>query len=148
MDFILHKTEDANNVIGKVLTDSLTIQILLKASTDVFAPKITLTSIDGVEIRDFNYCEIPELGMKYFIDDFEIVSNKLIILGCRVDYIETHKDKILASLATVKRKAVAGDYGDVSLDVTGRVEYVNYRSDVELVPDNGAILSILKGEEA
>lgn len=147
MDFILCKTQDADNVIGKVGTDAITLDILLKGDVDIKRPSITLVRVAGVDFLDFNYCHIPELEMYYFIRGYDIVSAKLTVLELELDYLETYKAKILASQAKYVRKIRVGDYGDMELDVTGRDSVTDLVSDVALVSSDFAILSLLNGEE-
>ncbi len=144
MQFKLFKTQDADNVIGKVLTGELVLDIFLRSQIDVKRPLISL--MDVPNLRDYNYCSIPELGMSYFIRDFNLINAQVTQVVCELDYLETYKDKILLVSGTVRRRAVAGDYGVVQLDETGREVSTNYFSDVELLEGSGAILSVLRGE--
>lgn len=144
MQFKLFKTQDADNVIGKVLTGELVLDIFLRSQIDIKRPMISL--VDVPNLQDYNYCTIPELGMSYFIRDFNLINAQVTQVVCELDYLETYKDKILLVSGTVRRRAVAGDYGVVQLDETGREVSTNYFSDVELLEGSGAILSVLRGE--
>lgn len=144
MILTLYKTTDADNVIGKTLTDSFNITIRLKATTDISNPELLLGSIAGVDYKEFNYCSIDVLGRKYFIRSVEAVTNTLSRLICEVDVLETYKADILACTAKVQKRLGAGDYGETALEFTGDVEVSNYVSDVELNPVDNSLFSVLR----
>lgn len=142
----LNKTQDPDNVINKALTDPLPINILLRADTDVINPMIMLARMPGIDYTDYNYAYIAELKHFYFIREYRVVNATLVQLGLELDYLETYKDKILASTASYRRVARAGDYGDIKPDFTGRSTVVNYKSTVTLEAADGGILSLIKPE--
>ena len=147
MDFILYKTQDADNIMGKLLEEPLTLDILLRSDTDINDPVIVLSKVEGVDFTDYNYCYIPELERYYFIRDYNLVSAQLTNLSLECDYLETYKDKILTSQGSYRRVMRAGDFGEVNLSTTGREIIVEHFSDVELEPSSDAILSVLNGEK-
>lgn len=141
MQLKLFKTQDADNVIGKVLTSELSLNILLRSDTDIRNPQIKLAGI--ADLRDYNYCEIPELERFYFIRDFNVHNPVVTEIICEMDYLETHKAKILATSGLIRRQ---GGYGTLAMDETGVEVSTNYYSDVELEKGEGAVLTVLKGK--
>ena len=112
---ILSKTPDGENVINKTLTGQTTIDINLKRDVNISTPDIVLL-VDGIDYEEFNYCEIPELGRKYFISAVEILNNRMVKLSLDCDVLETYKADILASNARLMRNIRTGDYVKASLD--------------------------------
>lgn len=144
MQLILSKTVDADNVINKTLTDSVTININLKRDIDVINPVLILLRTPNVDFHDYNYCQISELQRYYFIRGVEILNDKMFSLNCECDYLETYKTEILSSVAKYKRKVGIGDYGEIELERTGRTTTSHYYSDVELESSDNSILSVLR----
>lgn len=138
----LGKTKDGDNVINKLVYDVVDINISLKRTTDIVNPTLFLS---GVGLDKYNYCEIVELGRKYFIRQVSHVNNSVVRLECECDYLETYKVDILNSSAKLRRPIKVGDYGSVELDTTGVEISNNYYSDVELVKSDKFILSLVGG---
>ena len=83
MILTLYKTESAPNVIGKELTDSLSITINLKASTNVIDPEILLSPRSAVDYFVYNYAHIDSLNRYYFIDNVEVLNGNITRLSLR-----------------------------------------------------------------
>lgn len=147
MKLIFYKTEDAENVIGKTLTDSYSVNIQLKASTDVSDPMILLRRIPGVELTDYNYCEIDALDRFYFIEQIEQRTNELIELRLHVDVLETYASDILESEGVYRRTIEPGDIQTVSLPDGYDYQFHYYDSDTELEPDQNLILTTYGGTQ-
>lgn len=145
MILTLYKTLDRGNVINKTLTNPEQITIFLKSDVDILSPELLLEATTGVSFSDYNYCHIDELNRYYFINEVVSVNNNIVKLICGVDCIETYKANILNSEARYGIPLGVGDYGDIRLDVTGRKIETDHVSDVELEPDNKAILSVMGG---
>lgn len=141
MELKLYKTEDGENVINKVYTDELLLNIRLRRDTDIDAPEIVLSRDAVVDYLDYDAAYLPDLDRWYFIR--RVVKGAVITIMLEIDYLETYKDKILAADATYMRKAVAGDYGEISLSETGEVEYTYVSSDVALEEDDGTLFSVI-----
>lgn len=143
MNLTLYKTLDGDNVINKTLTDPSTMTINLKADSDLVNLTILLAAVPGIDYQDYNYCEIVELNRFYFIRKLISLSNDIFQLDCQCDVLETYKSTILSSHCQYRRKVVAGDYGPIELDETGREIVTDFESDVTLVPTNNSILSVM-----
>lgn len=142
MQLILSKTVDADNVIGKVLTEPLTLNVSLRGDFDLANPTFTLA---GVGLGVYNYCTLVELGRSYFIRSKEHIGSSAIRLECETDYLETYKTQILSANCKFKKVLEVGDYGEVSLDTSGHTLVRDYVSSVTLEPSEDAILSVLNG---
>lgn len=145
MQLVLYRTLDGDNVINKVLTDETVININLKRDVDIIHPEIILTEVVGVDFRSFNYCNIDVLNKFYFIRNIEILGTKFFKLYLECDYLESFKGNILNSYAKYRRKVGDGDYGEISVDSTGRKIITNCSSDVTLELDDKAIISVMGG---
>ena len=107
----LYKTLDADNVINKTLLNKLTIQgFFLTSSLNIVNPVIPLQVINGIDIYEYNYIELPDFNRFYFVDSIENVNAKIFNLICSCDVLMTYKEAILNSNARVMRSLKTGDY--------------------------------------
>lgn len=146
MILLLLKTLDDDNVVGKALTDAHLVNIFLRSDTDIVNPDITLRAIPGVDLFAYNYAQLPELGRYYFIREWEQMNASITKLGLQLDYLQTYQAQIRAARGTFKRAIRPGDYGDISLDPTGRTTLARYGSTVTLEPGGDGLLSLIKPE--
>ncbi len=144
MILTLSKTLDGDNVINKVLTNSVNLNINLKRDVDIINPVLILMLVAGVDYRDYNYCTISELRRSYFIRSVEVLNERVFSLVCECDYLETYKADILASKAKVMRKIESGDYGETELNFTGEVEITNHESNITLEPFDNSLLTVIR----
>lgn len=140
MILILHKTNDPANTINKTLYESVSIDITVRADFDVINPVIYLA---GISVSEYNYCEIPDLGRSYFIDNVEAVNSQIIMMNCSVDVLESYKDQYMTSVARYKRSIRTGDYYDATIDANVNKSSVNYQSDKGLSGDPTLIMTTL-----
>ena len=146
MILTLYKTESAPNVIGKELTDSLSITINLKASTNVIDPEILLSPRPAVDYFVYNYAHIDSLNRYYFIDSVEVLNGNITRLMLRCDVLETYKDSVLNSNCRYKRKVKEGDYFVEGLNESDKAVITTYLSDVT-IQDNvhTNVLTVVEG---
>ena len=146
MILTLYKTESAPNVIGKELTDSLSITINLKASTNVIDPEILLSPRPAVDYFVYNYAHIDSLNRYYFIDNVEVLNGNITKLVLRCDVLETYKDSVLNSNCRYKRKVKEGDYFVEGLNESDKAVITTYLSDVT-IQDNvhTNVLTVVEG---
>lgn len=144
MQLVLYKNTNPDNVINKVLTDGTVFNINFRGEVDIINPSIPLVRLTGLDFREYNYAEIIELGRFYFIDSIESTNAKMETLNLRTDVLETHKQDILASYAAFNKKLEDGDYGEVSINLTGEIEINNYFSDVTLEKFDNSLFSVLR----
>lgn len=139
MELILYRTLDNANVINKVLTDPVTVNITLKNDVNIINPEIVLSG----DFRGYNYAHIPELNRFYFIESFEQINLRFGKLFMSCDVLETYKADILNCSGTIKRDIKAGDYGAVSADSTVNI-ITTHKADVKLILENNIVLTTLE----
>lgn len=139
----LYLTNDSDNVINKTLLETEAVALRLGKDFDLLRPTFLLVEPEGVNFINYNYCTLPSLNMCYFIRSLEMVNNKVYRLVCECDVLETYKTDILTSVCLHRKQPASGDYGEVSIESTGRTVVTNYYSDVELTPNNTNILSVI-----
>lgn len=132
MILTLYKTESSPNVIGKDLTDSLTITINLKATTNVIDPQLLLGKRPGINYLDYNYAHIDSLNRYYHIDSIESVNGSMFKLTLRCDVLETYGAGILGSNCRYKRKVEEGDYFVEGLNESDKSVITTYKSNVTI----------------
>ena len=111
MQVTFYKTTDNKNVINKVLTNPLTINLNIKEDNPDYAPVLKMVT----DVTGYNYCHIPFFNRFYFVDRVER-KGQIILVGLTCDVLETYKDDILASNARFKRNLKTGDYMSVNID--------------------------------
>ena len=139
MELILYRTLDNANVINKVLTDPVTVNINLKNDVNIINPEIVLSG----DFRGYNYAHIPELNRFYFIESFEQINLRFGKLFMSCDVLETYKADILNCSGTIKRDIQAGDYGAVTADSTVNI-ITTHKADVALTLENNIVLTTLE----
>lgn len=139
MNLILYRTLDNANVINKVLTDPVTVNITLKNDVNIINPEIVLSG----DFRGYNYAHIPELNRFYFIKSFEQINLRFGKLFMSCDVLETYKADILNCSGTIKRDIQAGDYGEVNANSTVNV-ITTHKADVKLTLENNIVLTTLE----
>lgn len=139
MELILYRTLDNANVINKVLTDPVTVNITLKNDVNIINPEIVLSG----DFRGYNYAHIPELNRFYFIESFEQINLRFGKLFMSCDVLETYKADILNCTGTIKRDIQAGDYGDINANSTVNV-ITTHKADVTLTLENNIVLTTLE----
>lgn len=144
MELILYKTTDDDNVINKDLEFFKSININLKDDVDVSNPRIRLKlNID--EVKSFNYAEIDSFNRKYFVRDIQNLNNVIWLVRLECDYLETFKDDILNSKASVTRNISKGDYQDISQEFEVKRDVHIYESNRTLNKEKTMILSTISG---
>ena len=111
MQVTFYKTTDNKNVINKVLTNPLTINLNIKEDNPDFAPVLKMIT----DVTGYNYCHIPFFNRFYFVDRVER-KGRIILVGLSCDVLETYKDDILTSNARFKRNLKNGDYMNFNIE--------------------------------
>ena len=127
MKIILYKTSDGESIINKLLTNNTEFNIKIKKNTDITKPEIILRS--DVYI-DFNYAYIPKFGRYYFIKNKEVFPNKIYKLNLECDVLESFKEDILSSTATIIKSNSGNNYIDdgYTKEVRKEVSRINFAS--------------------
>lgn len=114
MQLILYKTESADNVINKTLTDPMPLNINLRRGVDISAPMLRLQL--AVDLSGYNYAHIPDLGRYYFINEVESLTLDVWMLRLSVDVLESYKAEIMSSNARYMRGIKTGDYFNATIE--------------------------------
>lgn len=147
MKLILCKTDDDPNTINKVKYDSLEIDIVVRHDFDVVNPQLYLAN-DGFQVKSFNYFEIPDLNRYYFIDTISKFNDKIDLLSCTCDFLETYKDEILSSVGSYRRSPESGEYYSYGENIPVKAEIDLYYSDVTMPDDEtSVVMSTIGGVE-
>ena len=136
MQLILYTTKDSHNVIGKHLNEVSRVNITMKKTEDIENPTIVLTDTG----LNYNYARIPFFNRYYFIDKFKRGTNGLITIDLSVDVLETYKNDILNSTATISAKTGLG-YQDGTVQVDSRKNITVVKSDITLPEASSIILT-------
>lgn len=129
MDIILYKTNSANNVINKTLTETTPYSIKLKDITNLTHPVIMLHDATNTFFsKKFNYAYIQEFGRYYFIDDIKVGPNKVYTITLSCDVLESFKTDILASNATIISSKNGNNYINegYTKEVRKDVKYIEF----------------------
>lgn len=86
MEIILYRNKSDRRALNKTLENPLTIAnaLLLNGNDSILSPQLILT---GVNVSDYNYAYIADLGRYYFITKIDIVDNQRYRIYCDVDIL-------------------------------------------------------------
>lgn len=143
MEIRLYYTRNANNTINKVLENERVFQIKFKDVADEINPTVKIKEQGKLKV---NYAYIPDFEKYYFVSDITIYPNTIHTLELEVDVLETYKEDILESNATVSRSNYSNEYfdgGDYRAEE--RKEHTIYESDTEVEFEDNTILVTIGG---
>lgn len=130
MDIIFYKTESANNVVNKVLTDDITLTGQMNGEIDVINPTIRVASNVLIE---HNYCYIPDFKRYYYVTRDNIVRKGIHTFYMNVDVLMSFRNEIFDILALLERQE-SPDYSNpyydsgYVLDSRETTEKINFTS--------------------
>lgn len=103
----LKKNLSEANRVDKSFAANVDIQLTgtFKEKQDLVRPQLVVET--DTNLKDFNYCEIPEFGRSYFMHP-HVQQTHLWILELEVDVLSTYKVGLRASEALVKRTCQDG----------------------------------------
>lgn len=139
----LYTSKSDPKTLGKTLVVREVLPIVLKASTNIYTPRIVLATGTGLDLKQVNYAEIPELGRFYFVDDFEQVANELVELSLRVDVLETFKDEILTSEVRYRQTLTQGYFGAVDTPVETKTTFETFVSNEQWPQGESLVLTTI-----
>lgn len=142
MKLDLCSTTDNDNVLGKTLKVIKTIDITLRKSDNINDLTITINRYNYDP--ETNYAKIDLLGIMYFVTTIDETNNHYITLQLTEDVLETHKNVILASRATITGKAEPS-YLQAGLPLDSRIEKDIFKSDKTLDKANSFIAITIGG---
>lgn len=140
MELRFYKTDDADNVVNKTLTDELVLNVRVPSSIEVRQFEVIL-SRSQVDYRDYSIVYIPDVERYYFIRS--VGKGPVIRVALECDYLMTYQDGILASSGVFVRDTQEGDYGEMTVNDTGEREITHIKSLVNLESDDGVLLSVV-----
>lgn len=140
MNIKLYNTKDSNNTINKKLEGEVSFEIAFKDTANVVSPIVKLTSDTPIL---YNYAYIEEFDRYYFVNNINIMPNKIYILSLECDVLESFKEDILNSYGVISRREDGNKYYDSGYSSEVRKEVDIYKSDrvVELI-DNSILVTI------
>ena len=141
IDFVLYSIDDNDNVINKNLGVGLNVPIHLKGDFDLINPTVILNG----DFRQYNYAHIPDLNRYYFIERFEQLNLKMIQLYLKCDILESYKTDILNSVARFKRGIKNGDYHNININHSNKINVERFDSDGLEMGGNTMIISVVGG---
>ena len=141
IDFVLYSIDDNDNVINKNLGMGLNVPIHLKGDFDLVNPTVILNG----DFRQYNYAHIPDLNRYYFIERFEQLNLKMVQLYLKCDVLETYKSDILNSVARFKRGIKDGDYQNININHSNKMNVERFDSDGLEMDGNTMIISVVGG---
>jgi len=139
INYFTNKSDD--NVINKELTLNSTGTINLKSTTDITSPQIM---VSRRTVGDSNYIKIPQLKRAYFISDLTEFNNDYVQLQLDCDLLETYKDIILDSPATITATEHPSYFAS-GLPVATTTEIDKYNSDTTLPATRALVMLTIGG---
>ena len=93
MEIILYRNKSDRRALNKTLENPLTIAnaLLLNGNDSILSPQLILT---GVNVSDYNYAYIADLGRYYFITSIDVVDTRRYRISCDVDVLMSFTDDI------------------------------------------------------
>ena len=119
------KCYSERNMIGKVWTDATNIEGKLIYDQSITQPKIL---IEG-DVIGYNYAYISLFGRFYYIDDIIIRKNNTMEVQLKSDPLQSFKDEILASYASIERQRNKGNKF-----IEDQYMWTQVNHDVKIVP--------------
>ena len=112
MEIRLYYNSSDNRCIKKNISNEHSVTGILRESTTIVNPEITITSATPLR---YNYCYIPIFHRYYYINNIESVKNTVWKLVMQVDPLMSFKKDIL-SLKAVVSKQSCEENGDEYID--------------------------------
>lgn len=144
MNMLLYQNLSPNNSINKILDGELDVEIKLKESTSITEPTILLFN-SSANVKECNYCYIPNFKRYYFIDNISIQRQNLVLLSLKVDVLESFKDDILKSKAYITQSTSSNPYYNDDYDVLIKKECDIYKSSKNNELENTLIMVTVGG---
>lgn len=142
MNLIMCKTDTPINHMNKIFYDETNVSINLRYDFNIYNPEILLSgSVEN--IIEFNYFKFVDLGRFYYVNNFEIVNNKLVKFYLDCDLLETYKDGILNSKAILNRKLRPDDVQTINILTSNGYDLEKVYSNVEATNTPINIMSVI-----
>lgn len=105
MDIIFYKTVSESIQLEKELTDETTLTGTLHESNKIISPQFSVTT----DVREFNYCYIPQFNRYYFITGITVNRKNFFTVDCEVDVLQTYDNSIRNLTAIIERQENVGN---------------------------------------
>lgn len=142
MKLELYNTKDSKDTINKTLTLVSTININLKANTDILNPLLLLTRKDSVNYEKVNYAKM--YNHCYNVTRIEFPNKSFVRLSLQEDVLETYKNVILNSNSEIVLKNEPS-YSTTKITSDSRNELLKYVSDKDFKKQESYILVTIGG---
>ena len=98
----LMKNSSPHNAVNKVVTNVMTLDVMLKNPTDVLNPTIIVV---GTGVTGYNYAQIPNFGRYYFLGEPITRNENTVEIELSVDPLFSFAGEIRANSGVVDRNA-------------------------------------------
>ncbi len=142
MKLELYNTQDNKETINKSITLIDTVNINLKANTDIINPLLLLTRKDSINYEKVNYAKM--YNRCYNVAGVEFPNKSFIRLTLEEDVLETYKEDILNANAEIIKKSTPS-YNTQSIQTDTRHEKLTYKSDKSFKGQSSTILVTIGG---
>lgn len=102
MTIILSINSSESNSLKKTLSKSITLTGTLRNASSVINPTFTIAATNN--LSNYNYCEIPDFGRKYFITNIVVGPNNMWTISTHVDVLSTYEKYIRKQTAVIARQ--------------------------------------------
>lgn len=141
VDLYINKSD--NNVINKNISGKTTVNGTLKESCTIINPEILLFNVTENSLVNINYCYISTFGRYYYVNNIEIVNNKLVKIICHCDVLMSFKEDILKCGGVIKRQETTANLllsgADVPLLAT--TQRTQYKSSITFGTNSTLVLA-------
>lgn len=121
MEIDLHIISDRNNTINRNIGEATKIiGTLREGSFSLITPQFILKNPSDSRIFKYNYLYAPDFNRYYFIIDYNILNNGLILVQCKVDVLKTYADLIYNSSGLVQSSLKYNGFVDSEYQVETR----------------------------
>jgi hypothetical protein len=104
MNIKLYTTKSDSKQLKKVLSNSKDATCLLKDSTDILNPVLTINSNIITDITKYNFLYIPKFNRYYFINNISTGLGGNYILNCSVDVLHSYYNEIRSLTCYILRQ--------------------------------------------
>ena len=140
MNFSMGISADPENVVGKVFTKTLEVNLRLRGAIDWINPVLRLRGLEFE--RDYNYASmVADRERFYFVRDVKPISGDLFEVSLELDVLETYKAEVISSEARFHRNLQNGDFVSAGFDMATTKTIVAHESDGGLTEGSTMLLT-------
>lgn len=115
MELDLYTISDHNNTLDRTIGEPTKINgALREGSFSLLTPQFLLKNPSDGRIFKYNYLYSPDFNRYYFIVDYNIQNNGLLLVQCKVDVLKSYVDLVKKSSGLVERGNISGSYPGLS----------------------------------